>query len=581
VNSINIPLRVRILNGKEGDETHDLRGQQILIGKNKKCDIVLSDDTFSDYEILIGISCDGSYFIRPLRFSQELVINGKIKKNPTLQRGDLISFGALDAIFEGNPLPKVPRTLSQYPFEHDLLKMSSFENDFIHFDERIKEATPLDQLSFSYISTEGKEIPKNCEKLIQEKNNILLQIRIYSCGILISEEKRKITKKEYFVTSEEEKKVSCIGGPLFESGKMYPFLRRKNSGEVFIKSLPGFNGLDEVSAKEGRSNEWKKMNVEEELTFLKGPNKMVVSLLEKEKKLSHAPLFKWEKIERNMIGLSLLLFLFFMSLSLWVKPDPKKITPQKELMVTFYDVSEIEKKSFDQIYTPEKKSKLIQKKKMALTTGRILKPKKVKSLAKNKMKKIKKKKNRQLNDAISTFLKDTSFSVTKKNNGVEKKKTFLGIIKKGKTIKMDNKKWASLIEGKGKRRLLKGWLKRKKKEEFIQFSSKTVFLGSMDPDLIRKILKKYLPQFKFCYQQELTFGKRKKGGTVDLKFSINPFGKVNNILIGFKKKDFSSKGVGCMKKVLSMIPFPKPKGGGSVRVRQPLNFSTERGAFTL
>ena len=34
--------------------------------------------------------------------------------------------------------------------------------------------------------------------------------------------------------------------------------------------------------------------------------------------------------------------------------------------------------------------------------------------------------------------------------------------------------------------------------------SKTVVLGGMDPDTIRKILMDHLPQFRFCYQKNLT-----------------------------------------------------------------------------
>ena len=128
---------------------------------------------------------------------------------------------------------------------------------------------------------------------------------------------------------------------------------------------------------------------------------------------------------------------------------------------------------------------------------------------------------------------------------------------------------------------LKGMFIKDNKRELIKYNEKTVFLGAMSPELIRKILKKYLPQFKFCFQQDLAFEKTKKGGIVDLKFSISKFGKVKDISMGFKKKDFSVKGIHCMRKVLGLIKFPRPKGGGKVRVRQPLNFSTEKGALTL
>ena len=88
-------------------------------------------------------------------------------------------------------------------------------------------------------------------------------------------------------------------------------------------------------------------------------------------------------------------------------------------------------------------------------------------------------------------------------------------------------------------------------------------------------------KFKFCFQQDLAFEKTKMGGIVDLKFSINKLGNVKDISIGYKKKSFSAKGINCMEKVLGFIQFPRPKGGGKVRIRQPLNFSTEKGNLAL
>jgi hypothetical protein len=103
---------------------------------------------------------------------------------------------------------------------------------------------------------------------------------------------------------------------------------------------------------------------------------------------------------------------------------------------------------------------------------------------------------------------------------------------------------------------------------------KTVVLGSMDPELLRKILQEYLPQFRHCYQQELVTASDIKG-VIDLDFQISQTGKVSKTSIKAKDARFSKKGVDCMAKVLGIIEFPKPKGGGVVDVRQPLNFFAE------
>jgi hypothetical protein len=104
---------------------------------------------------------------------------------------------------------------------------------------------------------------------------------------------------------------------------------------------------------------------------------------------------------------------------------------------------------------------------------------------------------------------------------------------------------------------------------------KTVVLGSMDPELLRKILREYIPQFRHCYQRELIGNSDKIKGIIDMHFTINGNGKVTKFNIKVKDAQFSQKGVGCMGQVLGLIDFPKPKGGGVVDVRQPLNFLAE------
>ncbi|HXH30099.1 MAG TPA: FHA domain-containing protein [Bacteriovoracaceae bacterium] len=104
---------------------------------------------------------------------------------------------------------------------------------------------------------------------------------------------------------------------------------------------------------------------------------------------------------------------------------------------------------------------------------------------------------------------------------------------------------------------------------------RTEVLGSMDPELLRKILREYIPQFRHCYQQELIGKSDKVKGIIDLQFTISAQGRVSKYNVKVKDAQFSDKGRGCMGQVLSIIDFPKPKGGGHVDVRQPLNFFAE------
>ncbi|MBI2520070.1 MAG: FHA domain-containing protein [Bdellovibrio sp.] len=120
-------------------------------------------------------------------------------------------------------------------------------------------------------------------------------------------------------------------------------------------------------------------------------------------------------------------------------------------------------------------------------------------------------------------------------------------------------------------------LSNKNGSDLLYVEPKTVVLGSMDPDLLRKILQEYLPQFRHCYQQELAQNSEDIKGVVDLLFRIDENGKVGTTNIKAHDARFSKNGRDCMAHVLKLIDFPKPKGGGVVDVRQPLNFFAEKG----
>jgi outer membrane biosynthesis protein TonB len=101
--------------------------------------------------------------------------------------------------------------------------------------------------------------------------------------------------------------------------------------------------------------------------------------------------------------------------------------------------------------------------------------------------------------------------------------------------------------------------------------SETVVLGSMDPDTIRRILLDHLPQFRHCYQKELVRSGAELSDVVRLNFVIGASGHVasaaadgGNALPGEVKK--------CVVGVLRGITFPEPMGGGTVEVKQPMNF---------
>ena len=121
----------------------------------------------------------------------------------------------------------------------------------------------------------------------------------------------------------------------------------------------------------------------------------------------------------------------------------------------------------------------------------------------------------------------------------------------------------------------KGLSKKRKIVTAYEAPIPKVVMGSMDPELLRRLLREHMPQFRHCYQQEL-LGNDRAEGKVDLKFRIIGKGRIKNVAVLGRQFKFSPSGKECMKNVLALIDFPAPKGGGVVDIKQPLNFSSTR-----
>lgn len=116
-----------------------------------------------------------------------------------------------------------------------------------------------------------------------------------------------------------------------------------------------------------------------------------------------------------------------------------------------------------------------------------------------------------------------------------------------------------------------GGLSAKKAIYTAGIPSETVVLGSMDPDVIRRILLDHLPQFRYCYQKEFERTGAETSGTVKLDFVIGASGHVTEAGVdGSSALPTDVKK--CVVGVLKGIEFPEPMGGGKVEVKQPMNF---------
>ncbi|MBI5494270.1 MAG: AgmX/PglI C-terminal domain-containing protein [Deltaproteobacteria bacterium] len=97
-----------------------------------------------------------------------------------------------------------------------------------------------------------------------------------------------------------------------------------------------------------------------------------------------------------------------------------------------------------------------------------------------------------------------------------------------------------------------------------------VILGSLDKEIIRRVIRENIQQIKYCYERELT---RSPGlaGKVGVKFVIGAQGNVQSAVVAESTLNNKSAESCVTGKVRGWI-FPKPKGGGIVIVTYPFIF---------
>jgi len=101
--------------------------------------------------------------------------------------------------------------------------------------------------------------------------------------------------------------------------------------------------------------------------------------------------------------------------------------------------------------------------------------------------------------------------------------------------------------------------------------AETVVVGLMDPDIILKILREHIPQFRYCYQREIEARRENIQGMVKLSFSIGASGNVTKAGV-LEDSTLPAEVKKCVVNVLYGIQFPKLAAEGVVEVVQPFNF---------
>jgi hypothetical protein len=110
----------------------------------------------------------------------------------------------------------------------------------------------------------------------------------------------------------------------------------------------------------------------------------------------------------------------------------------------------------------------------------------------------------------------------------------------------------------------------KKGDRDVNISTGTaVVMGSVDKELIRKVIQDHAAQIRYCYEQQLAVNPRLQG-KVSVKWVINGDGSASNAQIDGSGTTLDDGKVhDCMMARITSWQFPKPKGGGIAVITYP------------
>ncbi len=102
---------------------------------------------------------------------------------------------------------------------------------------------------------------------------------------------------------------------------------------------------------------------------------------------------------------------------------------------------------------------------------------------------------------------------------------------------------------------------------------KPLVTGSLDKEIIRRVIRKHRREIAFCYEKELQKNKN-LAGRIKVKFTISGTGNVIAALV--RSSTMHNRTVeSCVTSKIRRWVFPEPKGGGIVVVNYPFNFSRQ------
>ncbi|MAX66682.1 MAG: hypothetical protein CME66_07075 [Halobacteriovoraceae bacterium] len=587
---------------------HPLNKDKILIGSGDNCDLIVGHNSISHYHCMVFISSDGEINISDLNSTNGTYINGeKVSKLTPMFDGDSISLGKLhcEVISSNEKIDfiqheKEVQTYQELQTQKVYVPQASNENEIliddeycdIKFDDSSFQPFNINPLrghkvdSHEYIETDDIEEGYD---ILQENTGTCLQVTTSLNGSIL--EQYYFPFQDGTIYSSNKARKNNVVIDILSTNEKIPFLKIENNN-VQLQPIEDFQASSQ-SLKAGSNDV---------LVLSRGTYQVFIESAEAPGTLLHISSLKREQAFFKDTAKKFAAAIFPMLLLLLVDftPDVKKEEKKLSIIYKKPTKANVDGKKMASSNpnsknknTGHKSTKQPDKKISHSKAGKKAQPKKAqpKKVAKSAPKKSKavKSKTRAKTKAysfkmasnVSSVFSSSKTVAVANNNAPSTVKTSASV-----TGSLDTKvngtasdkvgNMGSDASGRSTASFGSKGLSSKSGRDTAYIQTETVVLGSMDPELLRKILQQYLPQFRHCYQQELVYNSEDIKGIVDLNFEITGSGKVSKINVRPKDSRFSKKGTNCMAKVLAIIDFPKPKGGGRVAVRQPLSFYSEQ-----
>ena len=590
--------------------------KKVMIGSEESCDLQIPDKSVCSVHAFILVNGHDGFTVKDLASESGTFVNGKKVNEAFVGPNDILTFGtvsfSVEALSEDEDVPmfnpdelvkpvELPQSIVEAsPKKSNLIFIDGEYCDIIFDDSKFVPLTQLPEMEFkgNYV-----ELDETIEALdiVHSTKAKRLEVISYTNGLMMDVSYVDLSDGEYHLTSEKKNKRDILFNTIRKT-RIFSI----NNGELrfypqeyLVPSIP-----------------WESVNLSEPLFLTFGAEQVSFRLVDKTNVWRGIPLFYrdrefYKQASKVFAGVFLpLLILLFITIpeKEAEKPDvavvyklPEKVKPPEKapeaVEKTEVATAEPQKtqentghKETQQVPTKVEHAAASQKVKVvakaaaptpskAVANDNRPAPQATPTPAPKPVKAYQFKSSIAFGSLVgdapkidakgggaASGAKDTAFNAGSSDSGALVAGANIGVSKFNNGADKSGSGSASF----GSRGLAS-----KAGFDSSYLEPKTVVLGSMDPELLRKILREYIPQFRHCYQQELIGHSEKIKGVIDLNFTISPTGKVTRHNISAKDARFSKKGINCMAQVLSIIDFPKPKGGGVVDVRQPLNFFAE------